>query len=368
MAGIYGVLRGKIDKFKREDPPAGSNKSPHLQIRLLDGHGTPWRIPVNVRSGDPAKSLVVFHRADPLLSHPILSGLPLFSTGLTDLNHKPRSVTNALDYSRAPLFDFPTGVALPPSGPGADDDLQDVVSGHLADLKAVGGELFAFGSHFHDPVPKPGIDVEFGTKDGMHDIHMNQGNAANEHSEDNGVFNDGGLILKFPDRVVGLFFRFKTQFLPTDAHGDRIPGVSKEIPPGATPGTGGPTPPGPTPPGPTPPVDTHPAFPTVYIERALVNPVGDDPGREIVVIGNTTLTATDLTGWSIVDKNNAAEVLGGVLLPAGGSTLVGLSGAGAQLSNKGGTIRLLNPAGELVHAVSYSKDDIVEGRLLRFNT
>src|SRR5678816_4451982 len=96
---------GKLDRWKREDPPPGSPKSPHLQIRVLDGHGKPWRIPVNVRSGDVTKSLVIFHRADPLLSHPILGGLPLLATGLTDLHHKPRSATNALDYSRAPLFD-----------------------------------------------------------------------------------------------------------------------------------------------------------------------------------------------------------------------------------------------------------------------
>jgi uncharacterized protein YukJ len=358
MAVIYGVLRGKLDRWKREDPLPGSRKSPHLQVRVLDGQGKPWRIPVNVRSGDPAKSLVIFHRADPLLGHPILEELAAVPAGLTDLNHKPRSASNALDYSRAPLFDVTTGIALPPTGPGGDDDLQDVVSRQLNDLKANGGDLFAFGSHFHDAVPKPGIDAEFGTKDGMHDIHMNQGNAPHEHDEDNGVFNDGGLILLFSDHVTGLFFRFKTQFLPTDAHGDRIPGVSKEIPPSATPIDTPPPAPG----------DPHPAFPAVYVERALVNPGGGDPGKEIVVIGNTTLTAVDLTGWSIVDKNNAADALAGVLLPPGASVPVVLSGTGAQLSNKGGTIRLLNPAGLLIHAVSYSKADAVENRFVRFNT
>jgi uncharacterized protein YukJ len=356
MAVIYGVLRGKLDRWKREDPPPGSPKSPHLQIRVLDGHGKPWRIPVNVRSGDVTKSLVIFHRADPLLGHPILDALPLLATGLTDLHHKPRSATNALDYSRAPLFDWPTGIALPPTGPGADDDLQDVVSRQLQNLKVTGGELFAFGSHFHDPAPKPGIDTEFGTKDGMHDIHMNQGNAPHEHDEDNGVFNDGGLILHFPDHFVGLFFRFKTQWLPTDPHGNRIPRVSKEILPGMTPGDADDA------------DGSHPAFPAVYIERALVNPVGEDPGKEVVVIGNTTLTTADLTGWSIVDKNNMVDVLGGVLLPPGGSVSVVLSGGGAQLSNKGGTIRLMNPEGILMHAVSYSQRDAVEGRLIRFNT
>lgn len=359
MAVIYGVLRGKLDRWKREDPSPGSTKSPHLQVRLLDGQAKPWRIPVNVRSGDPAKSLIIFHRADPLLSHPILEHLSALPSGLTDLNHKTRSASNALDYSRAPLFDWPTGIALPPTGPGENDDLQDVVSSHLNELKTRGGELFAFGSHFHDSAPKPGIDAEFGTRDGMHDIHMNQGNAPHEHDEDNGVFNDGGLILRYPDHVTGLFLRFKTQFLPTDPNGDRIPGVSKEIPPAAIP----------TEPPVIPiPDEPHPTLPSVYIERALVNPAGDDPKKEVVVLGNTTTSAVDLSGWSIIDKNNAADALAGVRLPAGGSVLVVLTGNGAQLSNNGGTIRLMNPSGVQVHAVSYSKADAVDNRYLRFNT
>src|SRR5262249_35443404 len=172
MAVIYGVLRGKLDRWKREDPPPGSPKSPHLQIRVLDGHGKPWRIPVNVRSGDVTKSLVIFHRAEPLLSHPILEGLPLLATGLTDLHQKPRSATNALDYSRAPLFDWPNGIALPPTGPGPDDDLQDVVSRHLHNLKVAGGELFAFGSPWHHAAPEPGGDAALGTPDRMPAIHM----------------------------------------------------------------------------------------------------------------------------------------------------------------------------------------------------
>jgi len=358
VAVIYGVLRGKLDRWKREDPPPGGRKSPHLQIRLIDGQGKPWRIPVNVRSGDPDKSLVIFHRADPLLSHPILDDLGALPITLTDLNHKPRSAANALDYSRAPLFDWPTGIALPPSGPGSEDDLQDVVSRHLDELKASGGELIAFGSHFHDHAPKPGIDTEFGTKDGMHDIHMNQGNAIGAHDEDNGVLNDGGLLLRFPDRVAGLFFRFKTQFLPTDARGDRIPGVSKEIPPGGLPIV----------PPPLDPDQPQPSFPAVYIERALVNPAGDDPAKEIVVIGNTAVVDVNLRGWRIVDQNDGADTLAAVTLSGGGSVPIALSGAGAQLSNKGGTIRLLNRDGLLIHAVSYSKTDAVENRYVRFTT
>ena len=164
----------------------------------------------------------------------------------------------------------------------------------------------------------------------MHDIHMNQGNAPHRHDEDNRVFNDGGLILRFPDHVTGLFFRFKTQFLPTDANGDRIPGVSKEIPAAAAPVE---------PPIPVPD-EPQPTFPAIYVERALVNPAGDDVHTEVVVIGATTVPV-NLTGWRIVDKNDLADTLNGVQLEAGASALIVLTGSGAQLSNKGSTIGLM---------------------------
>ena len=103
---------------------------------------------------------------------------------------------------------------------------------------------------------------------------MNQGNAnPGPFAKDNGVFQDGGLILQFGSRYVGLFLRFATQWLPTDnTTGHRRP-EAEPIPPGGSPagggGGGGPT------------RVTHPI---VYIERALVNPVGDDAGKEVVVI------------------------------------------------------------------------------------
>jgi hypothetical protein len=108
--------------------------------------------------------------------------------------------------------------------------------------------------------------------------------------------------------------------------------------------------------------------PDIYIERALVNPFGDDPGKESVVIGNASSTEVDLTGWSIVDRNNNAQMLSG-FLPAGESRHIKLTGETAQLGNKGGTIRLKNAAGNQVHAVSYSKEDTAkEGRYVRFIT
>jgi hypothetical protein len=108
--------------------------------------------------------------------------------------------------------------------------------------------------------------------------------------------------------------------------------------------------------------------PLVYIERALVNPRGDDPGLEVVILGNTTSEAVDLSGWSLVDRNGHGEAIGALTLPAGESRPVRLSGRSAQLGNKGGTIILRDAAGHQVHAVSYAQDDVQEqGRYVRFN-
>ncbi len=353
MLQQYGVLRGHVDVFKREDDLS----TPHLQIRVVDGRNQAWRVPVNVLSAD--QSRLIFHRADPLQGHALLAALPQVAAGFTLLPPSARAATSALDYFRAPLFDWPTGVAIPPSGPGADDDLQDVLVTYLKQLHDQGGELFAFGAKFPEPGrppdPRP-IDREFHTVQGVHDIHMNQGNPnPGSFAKDNGVFQDGGLILKFGSRYVGLFLRFATQWLPTDkVTGHRSPGA-KPIPAGGIPDPDD---------GKSTPV-THPV---VYIERALINPEGNEPGNEVVVIGNTTVASVDLTGWSIVDKNNKADVLSGLLLPAGESRRVILSGNGAQLGNKGGTITLKNRAGDQVHAVSYSKEDAdQEDRYIRFN-
>src|SRR5215470_5179384 len=71
MAIKYGVLRGHPDRFKRED----NESSPHLQIRVLENSGQPWRIAVNVESD--TGSDVVFWVVDPLTNHPLLASLPV---------------------------------------------------------------------------------------------------------------------------------------------------------------------------------------------------------------------------------------------------------------------------------------------------
>jgi len=352
MTIFYGALRGKPDRYKRED----NEPSPHLQIRVLDATGQPWRIAVNVQSTSSHQdsSFLVFWVVDPLAGVPVLTSLSSLPSGFTSVT---RNSGHALDYVKAPFFEWNLGRVLPPSGSASSDDLQDLLSLYLDQCKNAGGEVYAFGSKFNQNLHKP-IDIEFGNLDGLHgihDIHLNQGNVGT-HAPDNGVFHDGALILSFPDRYVGLFLAFQTQRIPTDEAGNAAPGakaLSEIIRPHV---------PTPTPtPSPTPPSQS-----LVYMERALINPSGEDPGREVVVLASLATTSQTLNGWRLVDKNGRATMVN-VTLGAGQSVLVTLDGTGAQLGNQGGNLVLQNSSGIQIDAVTYTSADAgPEGRYVRF--
>lgn len=343
MAIQYGVLRGRPDRYKREDHVS----TPHLQIRVLDKSGQPWRIAVNVQSDTGSE--VVFWVVDPLASHPLLAALASQAPGFGSVT---RNASHALDYVKAPLFDWTLGRILPPSGSASADDLQDLLSLYLDQCKNAGGELYAFGAKFDQNLHKP-IDQEFGNLDGLHgvhDIHLNQGNVG-AHAGDNGTFHDGGLILAFPDRYVGLFLGFQTQRIPTDAAGNAAAGaqpISQLLTGSSDDGKQSAVPAG------------------IYIERALINPKGPDVGLETVVLSSLATTAQKLTGWSLADKNSRTTAIN-VTLGPGQSVLVPLDGNGVQLGNQGGNLILQDEHKAQVDVVTYTAADAAtEDRYLRF--
>jgi hypothetical protein len=62
------------------------------------------------------------------------------------------------------------------------------------------------------------------------------------------------------------------------------------------------------------------------------------------------------------------ESLPAVEVAAGKTVDIHLSGDGVQLSNKGGTITLLNSDGIKIHGVAYSKQRVAQrtGKVLKF--
>lgn len=106
----------------------------------------------------------------------------------------------------------------------------------------------------------------------------------------------------------------------------------------------------------------------VRMIAALVNPLGDDPGKETVTLINTGSVSVSLEGWFLLDAMNNRYVLSDQSnIMAAATTTITLPKNSIQLSNKGGEIRLLNRDGKVVHRVSYTKGQAQEqGRTLIF--
>ena len=111
-------------------------------------------------------------------------------------------------------------------------------------------------------------------------------------------------------------------------------------------------------PGPNPPVPPVPppvVSSSIRIVAALINPEGDDVGKETITLINVGSTPVQLSNWSFLDKNNKQYFFSIESLGAGETTRILLDGKSVQLSNSGGTIRLLNHKGEVVHLISYNE-------------
>jgi uncharacterized protein YukJ len=333
----YGVLRGKAIERRRE----GSSDTPHFQIRVVDGDGVDFRIAVNVKSQSAPSDLLYLLEDD--FRHPITAGLEAFAPGWHDLPRAPGDVN--LDYVRGNLFDPALMRALPPDAAGPDNDLADVLDAHIT--RAIGdpsADLYAFGQRWG---PEDGIpDKVFGFEpgDGVHDIHMNQGNDPT-FVRDDGVWQDGGLLVHFPavSRWIGIFLAFQSQAW----HTDDVTGHAIEGPP----------------PPPPPPAGEAVAM---RILAAMVNPVGPAPEHESVLLMNASPGAVDLTGWRIADRLKRTCPVPAQSLGAGDVLEVPVTEP-AQLSNQGGLITLLDAAGLKVAGVSYTSDQArQEGWTLTF--
>lgn len=141
-------------------------------------------------------------------------------------------------------------------------------------------------------------------------------------------------------------------------------GVTPEPPPGDPGGPGPITPPGPV--GPTDPM-TPTVSSDIRILAAMVNPEGHDPGRETVTLINLGPATETLSGCLLEDKNGKRQALDDERLGSGDTLRVTLAANGVQLSNKGGSIRLLDGQGRSLHAVTYAKGQVRDqGRTILF--
>lgn len=331
----------------------GTSHKPHYQVHI-SANGVHHRIAVNVQSSDGSE---VQYLARSRFVHPITDALSALPQGRTDVASKPGGI--ALDFIRGNLAQPWEFVPLPMSASGSDNDLNEKLDSYVQ--RAMSDEsamLYAFGEPWGPEANKADDYFGFLPGRGIHDIHMNQGNPPGPFSNDNGPWQDGGLIFEFPiqQQWVAIFLKFQSQaWHSDDASGHPVLPVDPAFP--GQPHT-------PIDPDTIPPLSTPDGL--VRIIAAYVNDVRT-PEHETVTLLNTADVPVKLDGWAIADKQKNKMKLSGSI--AAGATLVVPIVAPVALSNKGGIITLLDDHGIKVHGVSYTKSQASQpGRTIPFQT
>ncbi|MFN0306116.1 MAG: DUF2278 family protein [Burkholderiales bacterium] len=313
----YGVLVGRAVGAHREN----GNDTPHYQVQIRAA-GTNYRIAINVKSSESPSELLYLIKED--FGHPILPRLVALQEGFTAAPKQAGGI--ALDFIRGNLFDRNDMRLLPHNLPGPDNDLSDRLEHYInRAINEPDALVYAFGERWGPEHGKPDKIFDFQPGNGIHDIHMNQGNVA-AYRKDDGVWQDGAVLIHFPSRSqwVALFLAFQSQAW----HTDDVTGHAIVVP--------------------------EQPDKTVLIVAAMVNPTGGDPEVETVVLLNPTPKEIDLAGWVIADQQKRKGSVAGKI-PAGGVVTVRVK-APAQLGNSGGIITLLNAQGLKVDGVSYTKE------------
>ncbi len=337
----YGVLKGKALQYKRDD-----DSEPHSEL-LMDVAGVPFRIAINVRSSrGPQRQRLIEYLILNDLKHPVIDRARELKVGWNNLIDGIKDGA-AIDYIRSNIFRATDMKPITHLEPGPNNDLfervEDVLQRAIDEPDAV---VYAFGEQWGPENDKKDVYFDFLPGNGVHLIHMNQGGKG----DGNGTFRDGALVIDFPTSrtATGIFLKFQNQVWHTN-ESDATPITdAPAVPVIPIPDTGVVQP--------WPVVAPDSPYHLARIVAAMVNPWGADPSQEFVTVLNTSDSTLDLTGWQILDQQDQADPITGSIEP-GAAAVLRLSGRGAQLSNKGGTITLLNAQGLKVDGVAYTKND-----------
>jgi len=326
---VYGVVRGQAVQFR----PEWRDDTPHFQLLLRAGRA-PFRIAVNTRSNEPGPgNSDLLYLVDERFRHPVTERLERMPPGFTRVAKRPGGA--AVDYLRANLFDPSCMNRIPAHLPGPENDLNDELAFHAnRSIHDPAVEFFVVGNRWGPERGHPDEVFDFEPGNGVHDIHMNQGNTG-RHAHGNGPWQDGAIFVRGPgdDRWVAIFLAFQGQFWHTDHRGDPVPAApAARTPNGDTFGPGEPC-------------------TAVRIVAGMVNPV--EGGERTVTLLNITPEDARLDGWSLADDRDRRQPLHG-LVPAGQTRVVPIERP-LDVRWDGGALTLYDPDGLRVHGVSWTK-------------
>lgn len=198
----YALLIGRVLQGERDDEFL---ESPHYRI-FVDADGETYRIVVNIQSKDGSEVLFFI---DENFDRPIIDRMISLDDGLHRVKKRPNAL--AIDYLRSHYFEKEEMTTLPPSVEGENNDVQDFLDRLVKKAaleKDLGSRIYIWGAPFPN---------------GMHDVHMNQGNFGN-WKQDNATWQDGAIIFYFPQENVykAFFLAFQNQSWDTDSEGNPI--------------------------------------------------------------------------------------------------------------------------------------------------
>lgn len=208
----YGVLKGTVSGHLRDAD------DDHYQILVTAGSSV-HRVAVNVKSSAPNAPSTLLFIALTRLPDAFVARLATVAVGYSKLPSRPNGI--ALDYVRNRWFEPRSMKEVPPDAPGVDNDLKDKVEDAvLRAMRQQGSIVYAFGEKWGPEKNRKDQYFKFVPGNGIHDIHMNQGNSG-KYKKDNGVYQDGGIVFQYPDgRLTAFFFAFQSQTFATDDNGN----------------------------------------------------------------------------------------------------------------------------------------------------
>jgi len=208
----YGVLKGTVIGHLRDAD------DDHYQIQVKAGN-TVHRIASNVKSSAPKSPSTVLFQSTTSLPDALIKDLRALAPGYKKLASRPGGI--AIDYVRSGLVNPKSMKPVPPDEPGVDNDLKDLLEAAVVRaMKEPGSIIYAFGAKWGPEKKTRDKYFKFLPGNGIHDIHMNQGNSGG-YKKDNGIFQDGALIVEYPEnKWRTFFFAFQSQSFNTDGAGN----------------------------------------------------------------------------------------------------------------------------------------------------
>lgn len=123
-----------------------------------------FRAAINIKSGDTNDSRLVYWIDRDFSQHSIIDRLSVLKPGfhlLEDTKSSPDGPR--VGFIRSNLFNVNSGRVLPQNIEGPDNNIIDLLEPEVRQAIEHQAEVYVFGARFD-------------TKDGIHDVHMNQGN------------------------------------------------------------------------------------------------------------------------------------------------------------------------------------------------